>query len=254
MVGISRLNDNVRANQGIGGLLNRELILSADGDQAAIAIVTTGDDNDNNVGLLNIIYRHVFQDNDNLWQFNTCKKSFDNAEDCELCQEGISRQQRFAFWAWVYTQIKKNRPDQNSQLWEEVKTRTGTMYQMPICAFRVVSFPVGKSHMYWNELVDIYNEQGSLNKLAMRIGRNGAGRDTTWKMSLTNNDVNWNEIRKESDETVEDLPSILDYYKEQDVRREEFKRVPLSDNDNKVNSSNDSEDNFDGDDIIDNMF
>ena len=116
---------------------------------------------------------------------------------------------KFAFWAYVHEVIHT---DKRVDTWEEVSGPGGRkMYKEEVNDYKVMSLTFGRSDYIWNQLVDVYNDWGSLNKGVMRIKRTGTGMlDTSYTISTTARDA---DIPSDKfDERVE-LPIIKEYFK-----------------------------------------
>lgn len=220
MSAIDRINKNREETRstftGGGG---QELILSKDGDQAIIAIVPDGN-KDPDVRLEEFA-RHSFNENGS-WQFKICRESV--GDRCDLCAKDITKQNRFGFWAWIYDLYKKEAGTGDGWVAETNASGSQTMYRLPINGYRVVSLPFGRRDAYWNKYADIYNDQGAMNKMIVKVKRDGEGRDTNWDLSITGKEVDWSRIQDSAD----DLGSIKDYYVNREAAREESEGVPLN--------------------------
>lgn len=217
MSAIDRINKNRPSFSGnsFGG---QELILSKDGDQAIIAIVPDGNQDPDD--RLEDFARHSFNE-DGKWQFKICKESV--GERCDLCARDLTKQNRFGFWAWVYDLYKKEPGVGDGWIKETNTSGTQTMYRLPVNAYRVVSLPFGRRDAYWNRYADIYNDHGAMNKMVVKVKRDGDGRDTNWDLSITGKEVDWSVI----DAGADDLGSIKDYYVQREAAREDNEGVSL---------------------------
>jgi hypothetical protein len=64
--------------------------------------------------------------------------------------------------------------------WESVQTPSGKPFLKQVAdSFQMWSQGFGRSKYLWNQIVDIYDEDGALNKHKVRIRRTGSGRDDT---------------------------------------------------------------------------
>ena len=85
------------------------------------------------------------------------------------------------------------------------------LYKESINDFRIVSLTFGRSDYIWNQLVDIYNDWGGLNKGVIRIKRTGTGMfDTSYQLAAT---ARQEEIPSEEEEKIADLPTVKEYFK-----------------------------------------
>ena len=78
--------------------------------------------------------------------------------------------------------------------------------------YRLVALTFGRSDYIWNQLVDVYNDWGQLDKGVMRIKRTGSGMlDTSYTISATARDM---DIPDDKFEEQSDLPAVKDYFKD----------------------------------------
>lgn len=109
-------------------------------------------------------------------------------ETCETCSEDSKAysSEKFAFWMYVFNVLHDKQRDET---WEELKGVTGQVkYKEEVNAFKVFSMGPGKNDYLLKQLVDLYNEQGALNKTMVSISRSGAGmKDTSYNIALVTN-------------------------------------------------------------------
>lgn len=86
-------------------------------------------------------------------------------------------------------------------------------YKEDINDFRVFSHGFGSKDYLFNQVVDIFNEYGSLNKYVIRIKRTGSGmKDTSYAITSTTKIF---ELPKEMQTKVKELPGIREFFKKQ---------------------------------------
>ena len=81
------------------------------------------------------------------------------------------------------------------------------LFKETINDYRVLHFKFGRGHNNWNQLHDIIDDWGSLNKGVMKIKRSGAGIDTLYNLTKT--------------DRVEEIP--------EDKLKEKSSLIPISD-------------------------
>jgi hypothetical protein len=212
MPGIEKINQGAeqRTASTTGSFGPSELILNADGDQAVVAVVASGND-DNDDRIVNY-YRHSYKDEEeNRWIYAFCKKTIN--ERCEMCDRDLGAQNRFAFWAYVYFLLRKN--PGSGEGWKEIIYGGEKLFQLEIKDFKVVTLPFGRKDMFWNQFVGVFYEHEAMNKVAIRVKREGAGRDTVWSIGATSTAVNWKEIGNGGDS----LGSVNDFFMDRDAKR-----------------------------------
>ena len=176
MPGIASINNRIdKASSGdAAGFYGQELFLN-DGDQALVAVVASGHDDDDTADLIDDFYRHSYSstnpDGSTKWNYTFCQKSVDTA--CSLCDEGLNPQFRFGFWSYVYYVLHKNPHSQGE--WTEVNFANQTYYKQDVEDFRIISLPFGRNEMIWNQFISVYFEQGAMDKMVMRVKRDGGG-------------------------------------------------------------------------------
>ena len=179
---------------------NKEIWLK-DGDQAFLTSAASGEDGDL---MLDELYLYTYR-------AGTRWVNLLSEDDTDTSQVPPDTRptHKFAFWAYVHEVIHT---DKRVDTWEEVSGPGGRkMYKEEVNDYKVMSLTFGRSDYIWNQLVDVYNDWGSLNKGVMRIKRTGTGMlDTSYTISTTARDA---DIPSDKfDERVE-LPIIKEYFK-----------------------------------------
>ncbi len=202
MSGIGRIQEarETRGQSGSNGVPGRE-VWFRDGDQAFLSSIATGEEGDTNL--------------DDLWMYtyNSGNRWINLMDDPDVDKSGVPDNVRpshkFAFWAYVHEIIHSERRNDD---WEVVQGPGGKkLYKETINDFRVVSLTFGRSDYIWNQLVDLYNDWGGLNKGVMRIKRTGTGMfDTSYQLAAT---ARQEEIPDEAEEKIADLPTVKEYFK-----------------------------------------
>ena len=174
-------------------------IFFKDGDQAFLSPIATGDEGDTN---LDEIYLYTYRDG-NRWM-----NILDDSEvDTSMVPADTRASHKFAFWAYVHDVVHT---EARNDEWEPVSGPGGRkMFKETVNDFRVVCLTFGRSDYIWNQLVDVYNDWGGLDKGVVRIKRTGAGmQDTSYAIAAT---TRKDEIPEDADD--DSLPSIKEYFK-----------------------------------------
>ena len=151
--------------------------------------------------------------------------------DASAVPEGTRASHKFAFWAYVHEIIHSDKRDDE---WEEIQGPSGRkMFKETVEDFKVIGLSFGRSDYLWNQLVDVHSDWGSLHKGVMRVKRTGTGMyDTSYTISATARQA---EVPKEALDTISDLPTIKEYYKE---RYSALWEPSGSSNDSEIKSEN----------------
>ena len=203
MSGISRIAQKREAIRNPVEKSANQEIWFKDGDQAFLSPIATGDENDTN---LDEIYMYTFKNADNRWTNRLQDDSIDNSD----VPSNIRPAHKFAFWAYVHEIIH---PEKKNDSWEELAGPAGRkVFKELVNDFRVVALTFGRSDYIWNQLVDVYNDWGGLNKGVIRVKRTGTGMyDTSYTLAAT---ARASEIPEDKLAEVADLPSIRGYFLE----------------------------------------
>ena len=211
MAGIGKISQ--RRKDSISSFTGGREVFLRDGDQVLMSIIPTGDEGD---GKLTDLWRHAVQSKTSegatRWTYSLCGKSVDKY--CDVCAKGERPQHRFALWAYVYHILHT---EKNNDSWTEVKTKAGNepQYKEEVNGFRMFSQGFGQRDYLWNQVADIYEENGNLNEKVVRVRRRGSGmQDTNYSIQATNTNT---EIPDESKEELENLGDAIDFF----IEREE---------------------------------
>ena len=173
-----------------------------DGDQVFLSSVATGSDDDK---YLDELYLYVFRAGTRL--VNLLK---DDRVDTSIVPEDVRPSHKFAIWAYIHNIIHLEKRNDD---WVEIEGPSGKkMYKEDINDFRIISLSFGRSDYIWNQLVDVYNDWGALNKGVIRMKRTGAGMyETSYSITATpKND----EIPEDKQKEISELPLLKDYFYE----------------------------------------
>ena len=203
MAGISRIVSQREAfrNPNKDQVAHQEIWFK-DGDQAFITPVATGNEEDDK---LDDIYLYTFRE-DNRW-INLLK---DDSVDTSSVPDNIRPSHKFAFWGYVHEIIHA---DRRQDAWTEIEGPGGRkMYRQEVNDFKVVALSFGRSDYIWNQLVDVYNDWGTLDKGVIRVKRTGTGMyDTSYAIAAT---ARASEIPDDKLTAIDDLSSIKGYFLE----------------------------------------
>ena len=203
MAGISRIVSQREAfrNPNKDQVAHQEIWFK-DGDQAFITPVATGNEEDDK---LDDIYLYTFRE-DNRW-INLLK---DDSVDTSSVPDNIRPSHKFAFWGYVHEIIHA---DRRQDAWTEIEGPGGRkMYRQEVNDFKVVALSFGRSDYIWNQLVDVYNDWGTLDKGVIRVKRTGVGMyDTSYQIAATARDE---ELPTDKLQEIDGLQTIQSYYKE----------------------------------------
>jgi hypothetical protein len=113
---------------------------------------------------------------------------------------------KFALWGYV-TEILHN--DQRVDTWESITSPSGsTLYRETVNDFKVLTLSFGAQNSNWNQFVDIYEDNGSLDKNVIRIKRRGSSLDTTYTITSTSGAL---ELPEDKQAEVKNLTPIKEY-------------------------------------------
>ena len=203
MSGISRIAQKREAIRNPVEKSANQEIWFKDGDQAFLSPIATGDENDTN---LDEIYMYTFKNADNRWINRLQDDSIDNSD----VPSNIRPSHKFAFWAYVHEIVH---PEKRNDSWEELAGPAGRkLFKETVNDFRVIALTFGRSDFIWNQVVDIYNDWGSLDKGVLRIKRTGTGMyDTSYTIAATARE---SEIPEDKLTEIDGLSSIRGYFLE----------------------------------------
>lgn len=191
------------AKQSVGA---KDLYLR-DGDQAFIAIIPSGEENDARLDSLAFhSVKETFDSGKAFWKSYVCPTALDENATCRLCDSKVRKSLQFIMWVYVYYVMHTF----EREGWTPEKTATGAQrYKEDVNDFRILIKGFGKGDYLWNQVTDIYNEQGALNKLVVRFKRTGAGMsDTSYSFLVTNKAVAFDaSVQKRAKE----LPLVAQY-------------------------------------------
>ena len=198
---IQQLRDDFHSGANLTFTAGKEVWLK-DGDQAFVSSIATGEPDDEKI---DEFYMFTFRDN-NRWT-NVLK---DDEVDYSHVPEDVRPSHKFAFWAYVHEIMHE---EKRNEEWEAVKGPGGKqLFKEVVDDFRIMTLGFGRSDYVWNQLAEVYEDWGSLDKGVIRIKRTGAGAmDTSYSITATSRTL---DIPTDRGEDIEELPTIHAYFLE----------------------------------------
>ena len=212
MSGISMIQNNIssketRATQ--NSEANGKEVWLKDGDQVFMKSMATGEEGDIH---MEEFYVYEFQQGvDKSWT----SVLVENGEpvssvpsEAMVYEDGRRKAPRHKFALWGYvTEILHT--EQRVDSWEEITSPSGSkMYKETVNDFKVLTLSFGAQNSNWNQFVDIYEDNGSLDKTVMRVRRRGSSLDTTYTITSTSGAL---ELPEDKQAEVKNLTPIKEY-------------------------------------------
>ena len=169
-----------------------------DGDQAFVTSLATGESDDK---YLDEIEMYTFR---NGTKFANLLK--DDDVDVSMVPQDTRPSHKFAFWAYVHEIIHS---DKRQDDWEPIEgPGNRKLFKETVNDYKIIALTFGRNDYLWSQLVDIYNDWGSLNKGVIRIKRTGSGMyDTSYTIAVTARTA-------EAPSPEQDLNPVKEYFKE----------------------------------------
>lgn len=203
MPSVNQINKEKEESAKTGGGSGVQWLALGNGDQAFVAIVSSGKDDDDY--RFDSFFRHVLVSEEGKYSYSMCvaKQGF-----CDLCERKIQRQKRFGMWVWVYF-VDHNQQNDGST-WERKQKDDGTIvYREKVTAHKVCVLPFGQNDIVWEQVCDIVTDKGALNKHIVRIRRTGEKRDTTYLIRATDTVVS--DFDPDIVQERDNLPGVVEY-------------------------------------------
>ena len=177
MSGISKIMKKTEDSRAPSDRPTNKEVWFKDGDQVFVTPIATGEENDTK---LDEIYMYTFKNDDSRW---TNRLQDENVDTSDV-PSNIRPSHKFAFWGYVHEIIHG---EKKNDAWEDVSgPGNRKFFKELVNDYRVIAISFGRSDYIWEQLVDIYNDWGSLNKGVMRIKRAGVGMyDTSYTLTAT---------------------------------------------------------------------
>lgn len=205
---IQKKLDDRSVRQAAGEHSGKEIWLN-DGDQLFMKTIATGDGNDI---YLDEFYIYAFQEGaDKGWKsvLVVDGEPVDAVpSETMYWDEGKRRlpKHKFALWGYI-TEILH--PNQRDDSWDEIVSPAGVkMYKETVNDFKVLTLSFGIHNINWNQIVDIYGDNGSLNKNIIRVKRRGTNLDTTYTITSTKEDK---DIPEDKASEIKNLTPMKEY-------------------------------------------
>ena len=201
-----------------------------DGDQAFLTSMATGEPDDL---FLDQIEMYTFRNGN---RFANLLK--DDDVDLSIVPADTRPSHKFAFWAYVHEIIHTSKRQDE---WEQVDGPSGKkLFKETVDDYKIICLTFGRNDYLFSQLIDVYNDWGSLNKGVIRIKRVGTGMyDTSYTIAATARNA---EVPEEKPELV----PVREYFKE----RYSAIWTPASSN----SSQNADEKEVRGEGVDDNLF
>ena len=212
MSGISMIQNNIssketRATQ--NSEANGKEVWLKDGDQVFMKSMATGEEGDIH---MEEFYVYEFQQGvDKSWT----SVLVENGEpvssvpsEAMVYEDGRRKAPRHKFALWGYvTEILHT--EQRVDSWEEITSPSGSkMYKETVNDFKVLTLSFGAQNSNWNQFVDIYEDNGSLDKNVMRVRRRGSSLDTTYTITSTSGAL---QLPEDKQAELKNLTPIKEY-------------------------------------------
>ena len=185
MNGIARIQktlDEAKDNReaAIANRAERKEIFFKDGDQAFISPVATGNEDDTLLSDFNLF---TFQNGRYL--ANVLDDERVDTSNIPAQDDGQPRRstRKFAFWGYIHYMLHTQKTSESMEPIEGPGGRK--LFKETINDYRILSFSFGRGSANWNQLLDIYEDWGSLSKGVIKIKRNGSGIDTSYSLTAT---------------------------------------------------------------------
>ena len=202
MSGIARIQSRIQERLQTQNVDTKEYFLRA-GDQVFLSAAGDGKEGDPFVSEIQML----------TWREGNRFKSVSITENDDVDKirvalnvpEDSRVQKKFAMWTYIYEALHV---EKRVDSWTALEGPSGkTLYKEELNDFRIMSLPFGRGGYLWNQLVDIFEEWGSLNKGVIRIKRAGAGLETTYNIAVSTRELS------NPDKDTSELVSVDEYFK-----------------------------------------
>ena len=171
-----------------------------DGDIAQVTIVPSGDPEDHRIQDFST-YRATGMGRNGAYTYDAMAEGVSSSGQFKATEVDAGTQLRTKFGVWLYVESVMRNPNNTKALtknfgedtvasWPTEQTPSGKAFlKQEAGNFQMWSQGFGRSKYLWNQIVDIYDEDGSLNQHKVRIRRTGSGRDdTSYSIKATNDE------------------------------------------------------------------
>ena len=161
-----------------------------DGDIATVSIVPSGSPDDYRIQDFST-YRSTGMGRNGAYTYDAMATgaSADGDFKAPEVDSGTSLRNKFGVWLYVETvmrnpnnakSLEKTFGEEMVSSWETVQSPSGKSFLVQTeGTFQMWTQGFGRGKYLWNQIVDIFDEDGSLNKHKVKIRRTGSGRDDT---------------------------------------------------------------------------
>ena len=173
-----------------------------DGDQIFFTSVGDGKEGDPFVSEITLV---MYRDG-NRWStvYLKDRADFEEVSKALNMPEDSRPSNKFALWAYIYDALHV---EKKSEDWEPIEGPNGKiLFREQVNDYKIITLPFGRGGYLWSQLVDIFEDWGTLNKGVIRVKRHGKGLDTTYSLAATSRN------KKEGDMETSDLVAIEEYY------------------------------------------
>ena len=212
MSGISMIQNNIQSRENRtpqGSESSGKEVWLKDGDQVFMKSIATGEEGDIH---LDDFYIYEFQQGmDKSWTSVLVENGEPVASvpsEAMVYEDGRRKAPRHKFALWVYvTEIMHT--EQRVDTWEEVTSPSGNkLYKETVNDFKVMTLSFGAQNANWNQFVDIFEDNGTLDKSVIRVKRRGSALDTTYTITSTSGSI---ELPDDKQAEVKNLTPIKEY-------------------------------------------
>ena len=212
MSGISMIQNNITSREtrsAQAAEANGKEVWLKDGDQVFMKSMATGEEGDIH---MEEFYVYEFQQGaDRGWTSVLVENGepVDSVPSEAMVHEDGRRKaprHKFALWGYV-TEILHT--EQRVDSWEQITSPSGSkLYKETVNDFKVLTLSFGAQNSNWNQFVDIYEDNGSLDKNVIRVRRRGASLDTTYTITSTSGNL---DLPEDKQAEVKNLTPIKEY-------------------------------------------
>ena len=203
MSGIARIQSRIQERLLTQNLDTKEFFLR-DGDQVFLSAAGDGKEGDPFISEISML---TWREGNNRFR-NVLITENDDVDKIRVAlniPEDSRVQKKFAMWTYIYEALHV---EKKVESWTALEGPSGkTLYKEEVNDFRIMSLTFGKGGYLWNQVVDIFEEWGSLNKGVIRIKRAGAGLETTYNIAISTRELN------NPNKDTSELVAIDEYYK-----------------------------------------
>lgn len=233
MVGIGGIQNRIdKRTSSETSVEQRKELWFKDGDQAFMTVVASGEEDDPKLA---DYWMYTFNEEG---RWNSVLGGANGP--LSTVPEGTRPSHRFGFWAYVHDVLHTER---RVDTWEAVEGPAGRkLYRETIEDFKVIPLAFGRSNYIWNQLVDVYNDWGCLDKGVVRVRRTGSGmQDTSYTVVVSPREL---DIPSDRLSDLDELVPVMDYMNERygvPVEKDTPKEVAVPDTAVRISAASDDD-------------